>query len=206
MKGRRPGQRESNLVTGRDVEFSNGAKVFPAQRHRGVQQQPVRPSRELEPSVLPARNPRHNGAVFEANNKLGAHRDFAVDPPDQTNQVGSAISTRHEVNDADRPTAGFESRFQNQRIVPIMPRYVSIFRDRRDEPSSVSRIAQERCKTCCAVESGKAQPIDGTVAANERQRFAVSDHGIVFDTIQHKLSLLSAKHNYTFRPGSRSLW
>ena len=58
-------------------------------------------------------------------------------------------------------------------------------RGRRDLPMAVGMRAEQRREECGRVETRRAQPVDGTVVADEGTTAGVPDHGVVFDAKCH---------------------
>jgi hypothetical protein len=50
-----------------------------------------------------------------------------------------------------------------------------------EQPSAVVLVAQQRGETCARVESRPAEPIDGSVARDERRRLTIADDCVVLD-------------------------
>jgi hypothetical protein len=82
-----------------------------------------------------------------------------------------------------------KNRFEDQSVVEVAASRLNVVLPRRDQPPSVLRAAKKRAKACRAIETGQAQPIDRTVAPDQRHRLAVSDDSVVLDSKRHRVDL-----------------
>ena len=71
-------QDEGNGLSGRDGELALRRQVLAAQLDRRAQRQHVGTGDRAQHAVIRARHPGHVGAVVEADDQLGPHRDDAA--------------------------------------------------------------------------------------------------------------------------------
>ena len=97
---------------------------------------------------------------------------------------------RHEIDELDRPIAGLEQCYEDQRAVDITALDPGIGIGRRDQPAAVLGLAEKRRKAGAGIKARPTKPVDRAVARNQRGRGAVSDQRIVLDPLVrwHQLS------------------
>ena len=66
------GENEGNRLAGLDRELADGFEVFAAKRDRGSQDHALRAGKRSDRAVIQSVDPRHRGAVVEADHELGA--------------------------------------------------------------------------------------------------------------------------------------
>ena len=74
-----------------------------------------------------------------------------------------------------------ELGLKHQRVAPIFPADGLDLTLRRDQPATVIARAQKRREARPRIEVGQAEPVDGTVAADQGGRVQVADHRVVLD-------------------------
>jgi hypothetical protein len=82
-----------------------------------------------------------------------------------------------------------KNRFDDQSVVEVATSRLNVIFRRRDQPPSVLGAAKKRAKARRAIETGQAQPIDRTVASDQRYRLAVPNDGVVLDSKRHRVVL-----------------
>ena len=116
--------------------------------------------------------------VIGPRREVRPHRDGAPASFDDPYQGG--FMHRHEIGQNDATGGGFERGFQDQRIGPVTPGYLSLNRG-TDPPAPVVGRSQQRGETSRTVEARPAHPVDGPVAADQSSRSAVPQHRIILD-------------------------
>ena len=137
--------------------------------------------REQRRAVLALLDPGNIGAEAEADHQLHPHPDPAANAAHQPHHVGGVAARRHEIDQVDRAVSGLEPRLQDQRIVPIAARGARDLPRRRDQPAAVLLGAEQRGKAGIGIEGRPAQPVDRSVAADQRRGLAIADQPIIFD-------------------------
>ena len=66
------GEDEGNRLASLDRELPDGFEVFAAKRNRGPQDHPLWAGKRSDRAVIQSVDPRHRGAVVEADRELGA--------------------------------------------------------------------------------------------------------------------------------------
>ena len=136
-------------------------------------------------------NPRHRGAVPEADGQYRAHCCAAAFADDDAHQVGVPAPRRHEVDEEDGGVCCFELRLQYQCIVAIPPRGHTGGRIRwRQKPSPVLGTAEESSETGIRVKTWPTKPVDRSAPPNESSGFTIAHKGIIFYTRRHITPLL----------------
>src|SRR5205085_8445125 len=88
-----------------------------------------------------------------------------------------------------------EVSLEDERPGPIAARARADFAGRCNEPPPVDLVPEERREARGRVEPRQAQPVDGTVAANERGRLHIADQPVILDP--HGPPLVSAARGRT---------
>ncbi len=151
-----------------------------------------RPGRRSPVAAVCAAHPGHDPPVVEAQPQLHAHRDGAVEALDDAYDVGRPVRRRHEVDDADRPVGGLDSRSRGR-----ASRRGSGGGRACTDPSGairqrpLSSLAEEGGEAGGRVEARQAQPVDGSVAADERGGVQVSHERVILDPGRHQAYLLA---------------
>ena len=86
-------------------------------------------------SSLP--HPRHDRAVVEADDELGAHLDAPLEPLDDPHEVGSAVAQRHEVDHAHAARRRLPLALEDQRVGPVAARRRRPALGGREQPAPV---------------------------------------------------------------------
>jgi len=78
-----------------------------------------------------------------------------------------------------------EFGFEDKRARTVAPAHAEHRMLRRNQPPSILGRPEQGGKARRRIETGPAQPIDRTVAADQGSRFAVADERIVFNSKGH---------------------
>ena len=175
------GKDKGDRVTGSDGELTDGLATSRAQRNRRAQYNHIRPRHGAERLVLAPRDPRDRGSVIEADDQFRPHRDFAALAKDNPHQIRRFTARRHEFYQRYMTLSRFYVCLKDERVVPIPTRGACVRLARCKDPTSVFRSAKQRRKAGATVKAGPAQPIDGSVARDQRARLAISQQGVIFD-------------------------
>ena len=89
-------------------------------------------------------------------------------------------TNRHEIDDGNHPASSFEAGVEHEAAIAIVARHARACLG-CDLPAAMLRIAQKSREAGVPIKSRQAEPIDGAVAADERRRSAIADHGVVLD-------------------------
>ena len=120
-------------------------------------------------------NPRNHETVTEAHDELHAHRHATPDALDNADDVEPLRPQRHAIEQPNRPIAGIDFGFEDQRAVAIATSNRARACDGRNSKTAMVVAAKECSKTCGTVEPRHAHPVDGTVARDERSGPHVAD-------------------------------
>src|SRR4029453_10147613 len=82
---------------------------------------------------------------------------------------------------------GLEAGLQDQAAVLVMTANLRVAA-RVDFPAAILGVAQQCRETCIGIETRRAEPVDRTVATDQRSRAHVADHRVVFDLAGHQSS------------------
>ncbi len=167
------------------VHFETGhrGQVLAAGLDRRSQHSHVLPGNRKQRAILGSPDPGDIDAEAEADHQLHLQLHLTRDPAHQPDDVGGVAARRHEIDQRDNAVCGLETRLQDQRIVPVAAGgFCDLFR-RRDQPSAVPVGAEQGRKTGIGIERGPAQPVDRSVAADQRRGLAIADQSIVFDSL-----------------------
>ena len=145
---------------------------------------------------LEAADPGDHGAVAEAHPQLVVHLDLAGEALDAADHV-RAGGQREEVGHAHGPRVGDPHGLQHERVLHVEPLgdlgaavllvedlAVGPLRDRAgggEQPPPVVGLPQQGAEDRGGVEPGRAQPVDGPGAGDERTRAHVREQGVVLD-------------------------
>ena len=174
---------ERDRLTGADVEFTDSLQILAAERHRRAQDHSFGAADGRYPALRQPLDPRHHGTVVEAQDELGLHRDTAAQAPDQPDDVGEAVPQSDEIDHLDCTLGSLEHCREDQRAVQITALDSVGGIGRRNQPTAVLGLAEKRCKTGCRIEPRQTEPVDGSVAPDQRRRSAVADQRIIFDPL-----------------------
>ncbi len=184
------GEHEADPFAGRHGELGEPGGVV--ERHGDVGGEPGRvgPGDGGDLPVLAA-DPRLDAAVAEAQPHHGAHGDAAADAFDDADDVGDVVARGHGVEDADGALGGLPLGLEDERVAAVAPPRAGAARGGGQEPRAVLLVAEEGGEARGRVESGQAQPVDGTVGAHQCRGVQVAEHSVVFDPQSH----ISPSHN-----------
>src|SRR5262245_7855688 len=127
-------------------------------------------------------DPRANRGVIGAQRKLHSHRDPSLHSVDNPHQARRALtSPRHEVDDAYYAFVGLELSLENESPGSVPARARAHVAGWSEQPAAVTLVPQQRGETGRGIEPWKAQPVHGSVAANERRSLEIPDQAIVLD-------------------------
>ena len=177
-------QNERNRIVLVDGELADGGHIFAAQMHRRTQDHHVRPGDGAQRAVFEPRHPGHDGAIAEAQNQLGAHRQLAARADQKTHDGRMLPAHRHEIDQGGCAVIGLEMGFEHQSVRPI-PAGDAGFPARRNRPSPVFAGAEQRRKAGLRIEPRAAEPVDRAIAGDQRRGTAIADDRIVFDAGGH---------------------
>ena len=112
-------QHERDPLSARNVEIRNGRVALAACGHRCAQLDRVRTCR-CEQRALDTMNPRNHETVTEAHDELHAHRHATPDALDNADDVEPLRPQRHAIEQPNRPIAGIDFGFEDQRAVAVL--------------------------------------------------------------------------------------
>ncbi len=183
-----PGRRELEPLTGAHgegvavVAVLGAREPVPAQdEHVGAGDGPDDGSAVL---VGGARHPRQDRPVARAHDPLVSHRHLAVEPFDDPEDVGPAVTERHEVGDADPAGVGLVGRVEDEGVAAVGARRAGRARW-AEEPPAVLRRPEQGGEARGGVEAGEAEPVHRPRAADEGGAFGVAQQRVVRDRRRH---------------------
>ena len=95
----------------------------------------------------------------------------------------------HEVDECRGSFSALEARLQDQRVGLVSPCYPGRSVLCGNEPAAMFRRAEESRETSVRIKPRPTQPINGAIAADQRDRLAVADERVVFNTQRHAVVL-----------------
>ena len=140
------------------------------------------PAIARSPPSVELGDPRNDGAVREAKNELDVHRHFAAHAHHHAHQLGLRADRRHEVDDRDRAALGDEGRLEDHAVAAVAALDAGDIAGGRDPPPPMLGIAKEGGEAGAGIEARPAEPVDRSVAADERARLAVTDECVILDS------------------------
>ena len=170
-----PGQDERHTVTGSDLEVRDRRQPLPAGRDRRAQFDGVGPGNRLKRPV-DAPHPGHEGAIVEPDDEVHVHRHPAAHTLDHADDVGRLAAYRHAVDDTNHASGRRERRLENERVGDVSARDRNRLIGRRQLPSPVVTVTEQRGEARAGVEPREAQPIQRPVATDERRRWIDREH------------------------------
>ena len=183
------GEHEGNGLALAHLEIGDRGQVLAAGLDRRPQHRHVLPAdRQQRRTVLAFLDPGNIGAEAEADHQLHVHPDPAANAAHQPHHVGGLAARRHEIDQVNRAVSGLEPGLQDQGVIPIAARGAGDFAGRCDQPAPVLLGAEKCCKAGVGIEGRPAQPVDRSVAADQRRGLAIADQPIVFDTARQGAS------------------
>ena len=178
------------------VQYKAGALALPqreachcrhplaVRRHARAELERVGPGSRKHAAVRLA-HPRHDMAVVEADHKFHAQGDLAVKAFDVAHDVAPVVRERHAVDDPHRAAVGLEVGLKDQRVSAVAPLHALHRGFGRYLPASVLRAAQQCREAGRRIEARHAEPVDRTIASNQRRRVAAADQGVVLYRQRH---------------------
>src|SRR5262249_43689458 len=88
-----------DCLTGNNVKFADGLQILTAERHRGTDNNSLRSADRGYPAFRQPLDPRHDGAVVEAQDELGADLHPPAKPSDQPHKVGNTVALGDEIDE-----------------------------------------------------------------------------------------------------------
>jgi hypothetical protein len=162
---RKPTNLERNFLPGRDGELGCGMKVLAAKLDRGTQAEGVGAG-DGDDTVIGPSHPRNDRTVIEANRQRHFHRHFAALTDHLAQDIMRLRRGRHAVDERDGTGFCFKSCFQDEGVFPVAPMDLLDRAVGRYQPVAVFIGAEERGEASGGIETGKAEPIYGTLARN----------------------------------------
>jgi hypothetical protein len=156
--------------------------------HRRAQHRHIGSGNGALRAVFQARDPGNDQPETKTQDELAGHGDPAALADDESHHGRRTFATRHEVDQRDGSVLGLKSRFEDQRVGAVTAMHAHILVARRDLPASMFARSQERGEAGVGVEARPAQPIDRTVAPDQRGRFTIADESIIFDAAAHRVT------------------
>ena len=124
-------------------------------------------------------------AVAEANREIAVHRDLALDPFDDPDDVVDAAAWRHEVDDPYPPAVADDLGLEDQRLGSIVLIDAAHLRGGPDAPVPVPVRPEQLSEAGVGVDARQAHPIDRAVARDQRDGRRVTDEAVVFELGRH---------------------
>ncbi len=186
--GRMPGELERHGVARAHRERSDGGHVLAADLDRRAQAERVRTADRAQPAV-DAAHPRHDRAVVEPHDELHLHRDPAATTFDEPDHIELIVAGRHAIDDRDFAFIRREDGLEHKRPVAVVPLDALRLRHRCEQPTAVVGSAEQRGEARARIESRERQPVDRTVAPDERGGLEVGQERVVGDAAGHHLDL-----------------
>ena len=115
-------------------------------------------------AVFDAGHPGHDGAIAEAQNQLGVHRELAARADDEAHDRRMLGAARHEIDQRRGAVVGLEMGLEHQRVRPVAAR------DRA--PSAAARSASGRARACRAARQSRLPNRNAASTANRSSRRA----------------------------------
>ena len=95
----------------------------------------------------------------------------------------------HEIDERCGSFGALEACFEDQRLGLIFPCYPGGVVLCGNEPTAVFRRTEESRETGIRIEPWPTQPINGTIATDQRGCLAVTDKRVVFNPQRHAITL-----------------
>ena len=171
-------------------ELGPHRSVLDPQRQRRAEAERIRPGGGDHP-VRRELDPRHDRPVVRAQRELHPHRNPAPQALDDPHQTRRALtSPRHEVDHADGAVRGLELGLEHERPGPVATRGRAHLAGRREQPAPMPLVPQQGREARRGVKARQAQPVDRSVAADQRRGLQVADEAVVLE--RHRLPSRSA--------------
>src|SRR4029077_3309951 len=126
----------------------------------------------------------HAAAVIEADHQIHAHPNAAAVAAHHPYDLGITLPQGHEIDQRCRSRVGFELGFENQSSRAIAAAHLR-FGHGRQLPAAIFRISQQCGEAGVRIEPWQAQPIERSVAPDERGGLAISDERVIFNRTRH---------------------
>src|SRR5437762_11533167 len=110
-------------------------------------------------------DPGNNVAVIETDDQFHLHPYVPAEALDDPDDVRIFPTRRHEIDQANGAHRRFHFRFENQSVTAITAASRCDFSVGDKSPPAVFSIAQQGREAGARIESGKAKPVHGTLAA-----------------------------------------
>jgi hypothetical protein len=180
------GQDEGNRLTFLHRESAYGVQVLSVQIHGCAQHQHRGSGNRRERFLVQPVHPRHREAVAKTDHEVRFHRHLAFATDHQSHDRAVHLPDRHEIDDGNDAVFVLEAGLQDQAAVLVVTANLRVAA-RRDFPAAILDVAQQRRETCIRIETRGAEPVDRTVATDQRSRAHVADHRVVFDLAGFRL-------------------
>ena len=202
LVGREPAQDEWHALSSGDRERPVGAEVPSLVLDRGPQENRVWPG-DRDECALDRPHPRNDRAVVEAQSELHAHLDATTHTLDDPDEVRVRLTWRHEVDQPDDTVIRLELGLEDERVASVLPADRAELACGLDRPVAVFGVAEERREDGAGVESRHAEPVDGTVSADQRGGLEIADEPVILDTTGHDRRLSFHRQAHSRNAASR---
>ncbi len=186
--GTMPGERERDAVAASHFEAGDGMEVLTVVVDRQVDPECVGARDGSDPPSVSS-DPRNDRAVVEADREIHLHRDPAVDPLDESKHARWPVAELHAVREPNDPVRGLEGGRHDEVAVAVGTVRPMDPPGRSDLPASVVRGPEQRCEARSRVEPRNAQPVDRSVATDERCPSLIPEEPVVLDPERHARTL-----------------
>ena len=124
-------------------------------------------------------------AVVEAQHQLHRHRARGRESP-RTRRTTSELLPRGGMKSisGDGAVGGLEVGLEDQRVIAVARVLVASSAAGRMMPAAMFAAAEQRGEAGGGVEARPAEPVDRSVAPDQRRGLAVADERVVFDAAQ----------------------
>ena len=178
-------QRKIDRFAGGNGELGDMGPASWAKSYGRAQDHAVGPRDRPQTSVVVSAHPRHDRAITETDNELGAQFDAAAYAAHQANKMRALDFHGHEIGDDGNAAGRLDRGFENQSMAAIGAGNLGARIGGRDRPSAVVRGAEEIGETGGRIEARPAKPIDGQIAPDEGGRLAIPDDRVILDIQRH---------------------
>ena len=167
------GEDKGNGLASLDRELADRSEIFAVESNRGSHKQALRAGNRADRAVIEPVDPWHGRPVVEAHHQLSlkihAPRSADHDP----HKIGT-VARRHEIDHRCGSGLGLEFGFEDQRAGTIAPCGTERWILRGNKPTPIVGFPEQGGKARSRIETGPAQPIDRTVAADQSGRLTVA--------------------------------
>ena len=154
------GQRERDALARRHGERPHGVHILAVEFDSRPEHEEVGTGHGRQRGLVEMTDPGNAPPVIEPNCKIDAELDPPPVTDHDTDEIGTAITRRHEVYERCSTFRRQEGRFQDERSVAITPGGSRLSIPGPDAPSAVFGRPQQRREAGFRVEAWKAQPVD----------------------------------------------